>query len=99
MALPSMAIPEAQLKTWTSLGSVQQSSATYQSIKKVLDHKDAPYASRDTDSFLQGSYGNDTNIYGDSDIDIVLRAKTLFYYDISKLPLDQQNAFRRVHPN
>jgi DNA-binding protein H-NS len=39
-----MAIPEAQLETWTGLGSVQQSKTTYQSIKNVLEHKDAPYA-------------------------------------------------------
>ena len=95
-----MAIPEAQLETWTSVGSVQQSSATYQSIKNVLEHRDAPYASRNIDSFLQGSYGNDTNIYGaDSDVDIVLRSKAFFHYKIDALSEAQKTAFKNVHPS
>jgi hypothetical protein len=94
-----VAIPEAQLTTWTHLGSVQQSSATYQSIKKVLEQPDSPYATRDVDSFLQGSYCNDTNIYGDSDVDIVLRTKALFYYNIDGLPEPQKAKFKGVHPN
>lgn len=94
-----MAIPEQQLSTWTNLGSVQQSAATYQSIKNVLEHSEAPYATRRVDAFLQGAYGNDTNIFGDSDVDIVLRAKTLFYYNIDKLDGTQKAAFKRDHPN
>jgi hypothetical protein len=94
-----MAIPDKQLETWTGLGSVQQSSATYQSIKRVLDHTDAPYASKSTDSFLQGSYCNDTNIYGDSDVDIVLRTRALFYYDVDRLSEPQKTAFHRDYPS
>jgi hypothetical protein len=95
-----MAIPEAQLETWTAIGSVQQSSAIYQTIKRVLEHADAPYASRSIDSFLQGSYGNDTNIYGaDSDVDIVLRTKAFFHYDIDALSEAQKTAFKNVHPS
>jgi hypothetical protein len=64
-----VAIPESQLETWTHIGAGPQSTATYQSIKAVIEHKDAPYASRQIDSFLQGSYGNDTNVFGaDSDV-------------------------------
>jgi hypothetical protein len=94
-----MAIPEDQLSTWTHLGSVQQSSATYQTIKRVLDHGDAPYASKRTDSFLQGSYCNDTNVYGDSDVDIVLRTRSLFHYNLDALPEPQKAEFKRIHPN
>lgn len=94
-----MAIPEAQLETWTHIGAGPQSAATYQSIKGVIEHKDAPYASRQVDSFLQGSYGNDTNIYGaDSDVDIVLRSKAFFHYNIDALPDPQKAEFKRVHP-
>jgi len=93
-----VAIPEAQLNTWTGVGSVQQSSATYQSIKNVLDHSDAPYAGRRVDSFLQGSYYNDTNIYGDSDVDIGLRTRSLFHYNIDALPEPQKAEFKRVFP-
>jgi hypothetical protein len=94
-----MAIPEAQLETWTHLGSVQQSSATYQSIKNVLEHSAAPYSSRRVDSFLQGSYCNDTNIRGDTDVDVVLRTRALFHYNIDALPEPQKAEFKRVYPN
>ena len=49
-----MAIPESQLETWTHIGAAAQSSATYQSIKGVIQHKDAPYATRRIDSFPAG---------------------------------------------
>lgn len=94
-----MAIPDTQLDTWTHLGSVQQSSETYQSIKKTLEQSDAPYSSRSVDAFLQGSYGNDTNIFGDSDVDLVLRTKVLFYYNIDALSETEKAAFKRDHPN
>jgi hypothetical protein len=64
-----------------------------------IDHADAPYASRSTDSFLQGSYCNDTNIYGDSDVDIVLRTRALFQYNTDKLPEPQKGAFHRDYPS
>lgn len=81
-----MAISESQLDSWSRQGSVAQSAATYQSIKTVLDSPQAPYASRDCISFLQGSYGNDTNIVGrDSDVDIVLRSNATYFYETGQL--------------
>jgi hypothetical protein len=93
-----VAIPESQLETWTGLGSVQQSASTYQTIKNVLEHASAPYASRQIDSFLQGSYRNDTNIFGDSDVDIVLRTRSLFHYNINALPEWQKELFNKAYP-
>lgn len=94
-----MAIPESQLETWTHIGAVAQSAATYQSIKAVIEHKDAPYSNRRVDSFLQGSYGNDTNVYGaDSDVDIVLRTRGLFHYNIDALSGPEKTAFKSVYP-
>lgn len=94
-----MAIPEVQLATWSHIGSIHQSSSTYQSIKGVLEHADAPYRQRAIDCFLQGSYGNDTNIFGDSDVDIVLRTRELFHYNIDALAEPQKAEFKRVHPD
>ena len=37
-----------------------------------LDRSDFSSAGHDYEIFLQGSYRNVTNIYGDSDIDVVL---------------------------
>ena len=81
-----MAIPENQLETWSHQGSVTQSSSTYQSLKSVLEASTTPYANRRYKSFLQGSYGNSTNIWADSDVDIVMQTDSVFYKDIRELP-------------
>src|SRR5688572_21067648 len=74
-----MAILEAQLETWSYQGQTGQFTATYQTVKAVLDSIQSPYANRSCDSFLQGSYANDTNVHGDSDVDIVLRTRSVYY--------------------
>jgi hypothetical protein len=78
-----MAIPETQLATWSHQGSVQQSKATYGTIKSVLDSTSSPYYLKAFESFLQGSYGNDTNVYADSDVDTVIRLDSIYYEDRS----------------
>ncbi|AQS92454.1 hypothetical protein A0U94_14905 (plasmid) [Gluconobacter albidus] len=80
-----MTISEMQLDIWSRQGSITQSAATYQALRNVLDRDDAPYAQRSYLTFLQGSYGNDTNIYADSDVDIVMRLDSIFYTDLSEL--------------
>jgi hypothetical protein len=92
-----MAIPESQLETWSHQGSVTQSSATYNTIKNALESTGSAYASKDYAVFLQGSYGNDTNIYAESDIDIVIQLDSCFYYEIEDLPDDQKARFKEVH--
>jgi hypothetical protein len=92
-------IPESQLETWTHIGAAQQSATTYQSIKGIIEHKSAPYSTRSIDSFLQGSYGNDTNVYGaDSDVDIVLRTRSMFYYNLDALSAPETAAFKGTFP-
>ncbi len=91
-----MAIPESQLETWSHQGSVTQSSSTYQTIRNALMASAALYADKDFKTFLQGSYGNDTNIYAESDVDVVIRLDSIFNYDISGLPSEQQTAFNNV---
>ena len=80
-----MTIPERQLETWSHQGAKKQSATTYETIKMVLEDPKAPYASRDFNIFLQGSYGNDTNVYIDSDVDIGICLTSLFYYNINEL--------------
>ena len=92
-----MAIPESQLDTWSHQGSITQSSDTYQSIKKALETTDSAYTNKNYKVFLQGSYGNDTNIYAESDVDIVIRLDDCFQHDLSELPPEQQEAFKSSH--
>jgi hypothetical protein len=90
-----MSISESQLETWSHLGQTGQFTATYQTIKAVLDDPRAPYANRDADSFLQGSYKNETNVHGDSDVDIVLRTKAVYYSDTNNLKPDEKAKFEK----
>lgn len=89
-----MAIPESQLDTWSKQGSVIQSSSTYNTIKSVLEASTTPYAGKNFSVFLQGSYGNDTNIYAESDVDIVIRLDDCFQSDLSKLTEEGKAAYK-----
>src|SRR5258707_10213959 len=93
-----MAIPEAQLETWSHLGSVTQSSRTYNTIKNALEVPGTPYETKDYRVFLQGSYGNDTNIYSESDVDIVIQSNACFFHDLTAMPNEQQQAFHAAYP-
>lgn len=89
-----MGIPESQLETWSHQGSVQQSCDTYATVKRALETKDSKYADKSFDVFLQGSYGNDTNIYAESDVDVVIRTDSIYYYDTSALNPQELQSFR-----
>lgn len=91
-----MAIPESQLKTWSHQGSITQSSNTYNSIKGVLEGSTTPYAGKNFKVFLQGSYGNDTNIYAESDVDIVIRLDDCFYSDLDDLSEEEKVAYKQA---
>lgn len=80
-----MAISEGQLETWSHQGSKVQSASTYQTIRGVLDDPNSPYYKWTYRIFLQGSYGNDTNIYADSDVDFVICLTSVYDGDISHL--------------
>jgi hypothetical protein len=80
-----MAVPEAQLEIWSHQGTIKQSSDTYATIKGVLEDASAAYNNRSYSTFLQGSYGNDTNIFADSDVDVVMRLDSVFYTDLDAL--------------
>lgn len=91
-----MAIPDSQLETWSRQGSVTQSSNTYNAIKNVLESADTPYAGKSYKVFLQGSYGNDTNIYAESDVDIVIRLDDCWSSDLEALTPPEKDAYKRA---
>lgn len=79
-----MAISENQLETWSHQGAITTSASTYESIKKCIGNgswNDDVYY----DIFLQGSYKNSTNIYGNSDVDIVVQFNSIFSYSTNQL--------------
>ena len=91
-----MPIPESQLETWSHQGSMTQSSNTYNTIKSVLEASTTPYAGKNFNVFLQGSYGNDTNIYAESDVDIVIRLDDCFHSDLESLSDDENSAYKKA---
>jgi hypothetical protein len=91
-----MGISESQLDTWSKQGSVTQSQATYATVRTCLEASDAPYAGRSKSIFLQGSYGNDTNIYADSDVDVVIVTDSVFYHGSDDLTPAEKTAINAV---
>lgn len=91
-----MSIPKAQLEAWSHQGSIQQSSATYNAIKSTLESTTAPYAGKKIQVFLQGSYGNDTNIWAESDVDIVIELDDCWSSDLSQLEEADKAAYKKA---
>ena len=93
-----MAINETQLETWSKQGSVTQSKNTYATIKNALRVAGTGYADKNyADPFLQGSYGNDTNVYADSDVDIVMKLDAIFFKDLTRLSPADRAAYDAAH--
>lgn len=88
-----MSISEKQLNTWSNQGAVQTSATTHKSvescIKKVNWNDDVNYV-----TYLQGSYPNYTNIYGNSDVDLVVEFRSIFSKNISALTESQKEEYR-----
>ena len=93
-----MAITEAQLVTWSHQGAVTQSKDTYGTVRRALESDRISYTSRDLNVFLQGSYGNDTNVYAESDVDVVIRLDATFHYDLDDLKSAEEAAFHSAYP-
>ena len=93
-----MAIPKEKLERWTAQGAVDTSKSTHESIRKAI--KDSEELDGiEFDVYLQGSYKNSTNIYGESDVDVVVQLNTSWYKDISNLPTVEQNLYNSSYVN
>lgn len=91
-----MGIPESQLDTWSHQGSITQSASTYNTIKNALESTSAKYHEKNFKVFLQGSYGNNTNIYAESDVDVVIKLDDVFYSDTTQLSPEDKKAYDRA---
>lgn len=92
-----MAISEADLTTMAQIGAQTTSKDTYATVKLALEADGTGYSDKNYKVFLQGSYGNDTNIFRESDVDVVIRLDSIFTYDLSALPEAQRIAFASTH--
>lgn len=94
-----MPIPEDQLEVWAHQGAIVTSSETYADIRRVLQMPGANWASHSPQIFLQGSYANATNVWSESDVDIVLLAQDLFHSDLDDLSEADRFAHRQAFPD
>ena len=78
-----MPIPESQLETWSHQGAITNSKRTHESIRSALKSYPWPTETK-YDVYLQGSYRNYTNIYGDSDVDVVVQLNPTFHSNLSE---------------
>lgn len=93
-----MAVPLQQLTTWANQGAVTTSSEAYASIRHALTKTGSALNGRSLDIFLQGSYADSTNIYGDSDIDVVVLYEDTFCKDMTALSPQQRELHERSFP-
>ncbi len=78
-----MAIPESQLNTWSHQGAIVTAKSTADSIKNALDTYEGWPNGIEYEIYLQGSYKNSTNIYGDMDVDVVAQLNSTFYSNLT----------------
>ena len=75
-----MSISYDQLEKWRRRGDDKKSAKTYEFFVQLLKDYCSDIIDVNCENvFLQGSYVNHTNIKDDSDIDIVVLAKDVFY--------------------
>ncbi|MBV8281797.1 MAG: nucleotidyltransferase [Candidatus Eremiobacteraeota bacterium] len=88
-----MGIANSQLEIWSHQGAITQSKDTYATIRLALESSDTNYANKSFEVFLQGSYGNDTNVRTESDVDVVICTDYIYYSDLSSLTLPERATF------
>ena len=67
------ALRQRQCQTWANPGTGVTLQASHEAVRKALTADSSPIRSLRQDVFLQGSYKNDTNVRGDSDVDVVVQ--------------------------
>ncbi len=84
-----MAIPEMQLDTWSHQGSITNSANTGNSVKNAIETYTGFPKGITFNVYLQGSYKNDTNVYGESDVDVTVELTSSFQNNLTQ---DQKNS-------
>jgi hypothetical protein len=79
-----MAIPDSQLDTCANQGALVTSQDTYTSVKNALSSYKGWPSDLQYDVYLQGSYKNATNIYGNSDVDINVEMTSVYYSNLTE---------------
>ncbi len=87
-----MKISEEQLKRWSTAPGTTRAEAVYSAAKAALE-SNLIFSGKKIEIYLQGSYGNHTNIRTDSDVDIVVQLNSVWRRDISRLTPQEQSEY------
>jgi len=89
-----MTIPKSTLETWSNQGATVTPKNLREKIETKLLAQDSKIQNKHRlDIFLQGSYRNSTNIYGNSDVDVVVQHDSTFFSDISELDTVEKSLY------
>lgn len=91
-----MSLSESQLDTWSKQGAVTSAKRTHRSVRTAIDEYGLPDKYK-KDIYLQGSYKNDTNIRGDSDVDIIIELNSIFLPELSNLSSSEKREYNEYH--
>jgi len=91
-----VSIPTSQLETWSNPGADDSAMKTYNRVKNVLTADDSipQEKGKDFEVYLQGSYKNSTNIYADSDVDLVIQLNSTWRRNLSRLSAIQTSKYK-----
>ncbi len=81
-----MNIPNSQIESWQNQGAQSASINSHTSIRTAIENITQEF---NFEIFLQGSYKNHTNIRGDSDVDVVINIKEMFYHNLNEYEAKQ----------
>lgn len=90
-----MSIPTSKLKAWKKPGADDSATTTNNRVKNVLNSEDSilQEKGKSFDVYLQGSYKNSTNIYADSDVDLVVQLNSTWRSNTARLSQSQKSAY------
>lgn len=75
-----MPVPPSQLETWSNRSQTQTAVNAHTILRESLRAADSPIRIINFVDYLQGSYVNATNVWRDSDVDIVVQLNAAFNY-------------------
>jgi len=78
-----MSIPESQLQTWSNQGAIVSAQNTHTSIRNAINVYQKWPTEITYNAYLQGSYINATNIYSNSDVDLIVEMTFSFYSNLT----------------
>ena len=85
-----------KLEEYSKQGDTTKFKNTYNELKSFFERK-IDNSKYDFKIYLQGSYGNDTNIEDESDVDIIIELTSIYYRDISALTEEEQKRYLLEH--